>query len=286
MKPPRFEYHRPSSRSEVVEMLAGLGEDAKILAGGQSLVPMLNFRLARPAHLIDINHLRDEPTEPVASDGWMTFGPIVRQATAAASEIVARDVPLLTAALKHVAHPAIRTRGTIVGSIAHADPAAELPAVLLALGGEAVVRSSRGERTISAPDCFAGPLVNSLEPDEWIEQVRLPFAKEGESSAFEEFSRRSGDYALCGVAAVSQRTGDRASMTLAYLGVGVMPHKLQFSERSVSEFAHPSFRAELTETVSEQLRPYDDIHATAAYKRHLAVRLGEKAARRALGVAA
>lgn len=284
MKPPRFEYHRPSTREEVTSLLAEHGDDAKILAGGQSLVPMLNFRLARPPHLIDINHLEGEPSEPEMNDRWVTFDPLVRHAGAERSAIVEEELPLLFEALHYVAHPAIRTRGTIVGSIAHSDPAAEIPAVLTALGGEIIARSARGERTVHSDDCFVGPLVNALEHDEWMEAVRFPRRGPGEGFAFEEFSRRSGDYALCGVAAVARPTPGGMSVSLAYLGVGVTPQSVEVPARPVAEYQHPSFLGELEHLVTAVLRPYADIHATGAYKLFLAVRLGTKAARRAVAM--
>jgi carbon-monoxide dehydrogenase medium subunit len=284
MKPPRFEYHRPSTRDEVTSLLAEHGDEAKILAGGQSLVPMLNFRLAHPAHLIDINHLEGESTEPEMNDRWVTFDPLVRHVGAERSAIVEEELPLLFEALHYVAHPAIRTRGTIVGSVAHSDPAAEIPAVLTALGGEIVARSAKGQRTVHSDDCFVGPLVNALEHDEWMEAVRFPRRAAGEGFAFEEFSRRSGDYALCGVAAVARPTPGGMSVSLAYLGVGVTPQSVEVPARPTAEYQHPSFLGELEHLVAAELKPYSDIHATGAYKLFLAVRLGTKAARRAVAM--
>jgi carbon-monoxide dehydrogenase medium subunit len=279
LKPPPFEYHRAGTREEVTALLRDHGDEGKILAGGQSLVPMLNFRLSHPGHLIDLNHLDGEPSEPRLDGGTVVFGPLVRQVAAERSDVVREHVPLLQLALRHVAHPAIRTRGTVVGSIAHADPAAEMPAVLVALGGEVVARSHAGSRTIAASDFFAGPLMNSLQPDEWVTEVRFPAARAGESFAFEEFSRRSGDYALCGVAAAARG----GTITLAYLGVGVTPVVLELSSAAADEGA---LRAEIEDAVRRELSPYDDIHATGAYKSFLAVNLGLSAARRALGDAA
>jgi aerobic carbon-monoxide dehydrogenase medium subunit len=256
VKPPPFAYHRPGTREEVDGLLAELGPDAKLLAGGQSLIPILNMRLAAPAHLIDLNFLRDEPAEPVLDDGALVFGPLVRQAAAERSPLVAEQLPLMTEVLQHVAHPAIRSRGTVVGSIAHADPAAELPALFVLLEGEARVRPTG--RTVRASDLFVSHLETSLEPGEWIEEVRLPVRKGG---AFEEFARRHGDYALCGVAAIAA-DGDVA---LSFVGMGATP------VRFVGDIA----------TAVAQLEPEDDIHATAAYRRHLAGRLGERVAQRA-----
>jgi aerobic carbon-monoxide dehydrogenase medium subunit len=246
MKPPPFAYHRARSRQEVDALLAELGPEAKVLAGGQSLIPILNMRLAAPAHLIDLNHLEGEPSEPSLRDGAVAFGPLVRLRAAERSPLVADRLPLLAAALPYVAHPAIRSRGTVAGSIAHADPAAELPAVMAVLEGEASVRSARGTRTVAARDLFVSHLETSLEPDEWIEEVRLPAHERG---AFAEFARRQGDYALCGVAAVPG--------AIAFVGMGPVPVRLAPDEL-------------------DRLEPEDDIHATARYRRWLAERLVER----------
>src|SRR5436189_1315819 len=178
VKPPPFTYHAPGSVDEAVTLLGTL-EDAKVLAGGQSLIPLLNFRLARPAHLVDVNRIAglDRIYE---RDGGVAMQALVRQAAVEDSELVARACPLLTDAVRLVAHRVIRNRGTVCGSIAHADPASELPAVLLALGGNVVARSTRGERTIQASELFAGVFETALEPDElmleaWFPASRRPF---------------------------------------------------------------------------------------------------------------
>jgi aerobic carbon-monoxide dehydrogenase medium subunit len=256
VKPAPFAYHRPRTREEVDRLLAELGPEAKLLAGGQSLIPILNMRLAAPAHLIDLNFLQDEPREPVLDDGVLSFGPLVRQSAVERSPLVAEHLPLLREVLQHVAHPAIRSRGTLVGSIAHADPAAELPALFALLEGEARVRGP-SRRTIPASDLFASHLETTLAPGEWIEEVRLPAHQGG---AFEEFARRHGDYALCGVAALG---GDE--LALSFVGMGPTPKR---------------FVGDVREAVA-QLEPEDDLHATARYRRHLALQLGERVARRA-----
>jgi CO/xanthine dehydrogenase FAD-binding subunit len=241
VKPAPFAYHRPRTREEVDALLAAHGEDAKILAGGQSLVPIMSMRLATPAHVIDINFLDGEPTEPALEGDTLSFGPLVRQRAAERSPAVAAHLPVLRQALQHVAHPAIRSRGTVVGSIAHADPAAELPAVMVALGGEAHVRSARGRRTVRAGGLYEGPLQTALGPGEWIEEVRLPVQSD-RTSAVVEFARRRGDYALCGVVAL----GD----DVTYIGMGPYPGVVA---------------------------PEDDIHATARYRVWLAERLKRRA---------
>ena len=265
MKPAPFAYHRPGTRAEVDELLAEHGEEAKLLAGGQSLMPILNMRLAAPAHIVDINRLEDEPAEPVLKDGAVAFGPLVRQAAAERSSLVRERLPVLRQALAHVAHPAIRSRGTVVGSIAHADPAAELPAAMVALGGEARVRSAAGRRTITAGDLFVGELETALEPGEWIEEVRLP-VQDGRGSAVEEFARRRGDYALCGVVAVAE-----PEIALTYIGMGPAPMRIEVpAEEAIGAL------------VRERLEPEDDLHADARYRLWLAERLGVRAARRAV----
>ena len=258
MKPAPFAYHRPGTREEVDGLLAELGPEAKLLAGGQSLIPILNMRLAAPEHLIDLNFLRDEPGEPVLDGGMLSFGPLVRQSAAERSELVAERLPLMLEVLHHVAHPAIRSRGTVVGSIAHADPAAELPALFVLLEGEARVRGANGRRTIPASELFASHLETTLAPGEWIEEVRLPLHAGG---AFEEFARRHGDYALCGVAALAAGDG----VALSFVGMGPVPVR------------HDTDLA----TAVARLEPDDDIHATARYRLHLAQRIGERVARRA-----
>jgi carbon-monoxide dehydrogenase medium subunit len=273
MKPAAFTYHRPGTGDEVDALLEQLGDEAKILAGGQSLVPIMSMRLAAPAHVIDINHLADEATVPVARDEVLVCGPLVRHEAAEHADLVASRVPLLADALRFVAHPAIRSRGTVAGSIAHSDPAAELPAVLVALGGSVVARSARGTRTIPAQSFFAGPLENALDDTEWVTEVRWPAQRGG--FAFEEFARRAGDYALCGVAAATMRTDTGVHVALAYLGMGDAPARLEIDADEAVDEA-------VVALVDERLDPPEDIHASSAFRRHLGRRLGVRAARRAL----
>ncbi len=269
MKPPPFAYHRPSTRAAVDQLLAELGEDAKVLAGGQSLLPIMNMRLAAPAHLIDINGLEDEPTEPALEDGVIGFGPLVRQAAAERWPELAVRAPALKEALAYTAHPAIRSRGTVVGSIAHADPAAELPALLLALGGEVRARGADGARTIAAQDFFLGALETSLRPGEWVEEVTLPAARPGTGYAVEEFAQRHGDYALCGVIAVA---GDDR-VTLVHFGIGPLAVRTALpAPVTVDDVREALADVDMT----------DDLHASSAYRRHLAAVLGARAAARAL----
>jgi carbon-monoxide dehydrogenase medium subunit len=266
MKPPPFAYHRPRTRAEVDRLLAEHGDEAKILAGGQSLLPIMNMRLSAPEHVIDINALEDEPSEPQLDDGAVRFGPLVRQAAADRWADTETSFPALTEALALTAHPAIRSRGTVVGSIAHADPAAELPAVLLALDGEVRARSADGTRTIAARDFFLGALETALEPTEWLDEVALPST--GDGTAVEEFAYRHGDYAICGVVAVAKRSGE---VTLVHFGVSPL------AIRTVL----PDGRAETIREALADAEMTDDLHATAAYRRRLAEVLGARAAARA-----
>ena len=282
MKPAPFAYHRARTRAEVDALLAEFGGDAKLLAGGQSLIPILNMRLSAPAHLIDLNHLEDEPSEPSISNGSLRFGPLVRQSAVEHSGDVSKAVPLLSETIEFVAHPAIRNRGTVVGSIAHSDPAAELPAVLTVLDGEIVARSAASERVVKATDFFAGPLENSLEPEEWVVEVRFPVARPGEGFSFVEFARRSGDYALCGVASsATRRYGEEAALAVSYLGMGDVPARVELPVHDAEEIEGRALEDAVADVVETQLDAVDDIHATAAYRSHLAVRLGMRAVRRA-----
>ena len=247
MKPPPFEYHAPATVDEACGLLGSLA-DAKVLAGGQSLIPLLNFRLARPAHLVDINRVAglDRIYE---RDGGVALQALVRQAAVEDSELVARVCPLLSDAVRLVAHRVIRNRGTVCGSIAHADPASELPAVLLALDGHVVARSTRGSRTIPAGELFAGVFETRLAPDEllieaWFGASRLP-------SVILEETRRHGDFALAGVV--------RAEQKLALFGVAPTP---------VLADPHDPTRG---------LQPSSDLEATPAFRLHLVRVMTERA---------
>jgi carbon-monoxide dehydrogenase medium subunit len=282
MKPPRFEYHAPRSVDEAVGLLARYGGDAKVLAGGQSLMPLLNFRLARPAALVDVNrigalaYVRED-------DGTLAFGAMTRQRTIEFSPVVARRLPLLGEATRWVGHLPIRSRGTIGGSIAHADPSAEYPAVLTALGGEVVVQGPRGRRTLTPDRLFETYLTTSLAPDELLVEVRLPASPAGAGYAFEEFARRHGDFAIIGIAALVVRDGDRCTgARLASAGAGPVPVRLRAAEailerEGLSEAAIAAAAARAAELVD----PDSDVHASAAYRRHLTRVLTGRALKRA-----
>jgi len=281
MKPPRFDYHAPHSIDEAVALLARYGGDAKVLAGGQSLMPMLNFRLTRPAALVDVNRI--PPLAYVREDnGTVAFGAMTRQRTIEFSPVVAERVPLLREATRWVGHLPIRSRGTIGGSIAHADPSAEYPAVLTALDGEVIAQSPRGRRTLSPAALFETYLTTCLAPDELLVEVRLPAAPAGAGCAFEEFARRHGDFALVGIAAMVVRDGARVRARLASAGAGPVPVRLRAAEEIVARdgLGDPVLEA-AGARAAELVEPDTDVHASADYRRQLTRVLTVRALKRA-----
>ena len=282
MKPPAFEYVAVASTEEAVAQLAAHGDDARLLAGGQSLMPILNMRLATPGRLVDLNRVRTL-SYIVERAGGVAIGAMTRQRTVERSEFVAAAVPLLAEALPWVGHTAIRNRGTIGGSLAHADPAAELPAVAVCLDARLTLRGPAGERTLAAREFFRGYLTTALAPTELLAEVWFPSALPGTGAAWIEFARRHGDYALAGVAAVVTLEGStvrRAS--LAVTGVDGVPVRAVDAERLlIGAPLSAESMAAAAESVRRTLEPQDDIHATAAYRRHLAGILTVRALTRA-----
>ncbi len=280
MKPPVFAYHDPSSVEEAVELLARHGPGAKVLAGGQSLLPLLNLRLARPEVLVDINRI-DSLDYVAEESGWLRVGARVRQRRVERDPAVRGAVPLLAEAVRYVGHVQIRNRGTVCGSLAHADPAAELPAVAVAVGARMVARSRAGVREIPAEGFFTGPLSTALRPDELLVEVRFPCSPPGWGWAFVEVSNRHGDYALCAVAAgVCVAEGRVQDARLVYAGTGPVPVRLPQAEealRQVWPLEHALQAA--SSTARELLQPEGDIHASAAFRRHLAGVLTARAVR-------
>jgi carbon-monoxide dehydrogenase medium subunit len=283
MKPPRFDYHAPTTIDQAVELLARYGGDAKVLAGGQSLMPMLNFRLSRPAALVDVNripalaYVREE-------NGTLAFGAMTRQRTIEFSLLVAQRLPLLREATRWVGHLPIRSRGTIGGSIAHADPSAEYPAVLTALDGEVIVQGPKGRRTLKPGALFETYLTTSLAPDELLVEVRLPTTPTGAGYAFEEFARRHGDFAIVGIAALIVRDGARCtSARLASAGAGPVPVRLRAAEEILERDGLSDAAVEGAATrAAELVTPDSDIHASAEYRRHLTRVLTARAIRKSV----
>jgi len=282
MKPPPFEYHDPGSVGEAIALVGRYGGEARLLAGGQSLVPLLNFRLANPAALIDLNRI-GELSYIREQDGQVRIGAMTRQRAIECSTIVQQRIPLLAEATRMVGHLPTRTRGTIGGSIAHADPAAEYPCVVRALGGTMVVRSAGGERGIDAAQFFQGFMSTAIGAGEMLDEVRLPVAERGAGWAFEEFSLRRGDFALAGIAAMVVADDERCiSARIAACAVGEIPLRLEQVESILRESAL-SVRTvdEAAKCAAEQVRPEGDIHATADYRRHLVRVLVRRAVTRA-----
>jgi 2-furoyl-CoA dehydrogenase FAD binding subunit len=262
MKPAPFAYLRPSTLEEALAALAG-EQGAKVLAGGQSLVPLLSMRLAAPSMLVDINALPDLGHVRVAEDG-VRVGALARHAEVLASAEAERSQPLLGMALRHVAHPTIRNRGTTVGSIVHADAAAEMPMVLRLLEGSVDVASVRGRRTIPAAELFAGPLESTLAHDEIAVEAFFPGLAPGAGVAFQEIARRHGDYALVGVAAHVQTDGDTVTRArVGFVSVSDVPVVVDVTDAVQDPAGDPAA------TALAELDPAEDIHATAAYRAHL-----------------
>ena len=277
MKPPLFEYHAPASVEEAVGLLAEHGDEAKVLAGGQSLIPLLSLRLARPAHLIDVNGLSDLGS--IKNGNGLELGALVRHRVAERSADVKAASPMVAAALRYIGHAAIRNRGTIGGSVAHADPAAELPAVLLALGGEVVAQRSGGTRTIPAADLFQGFLTTALEPDELLTAVRFPAWPAGAGWSFQEFSRRSGDFAIVGVATmlVLDGGGKVTDARVAFSGAAGTPVRSAAAEAVLNGGTPgPDLWKSAGEAAAGDLDPPDDLHGSANYRRHLASVLAQR----------
>lgn len=279
MKSPRFKYHDPTTLAEALALLAEYGEDAKILAGGQSLVPVLNFRLARPAHLVDVNRIPDLDAIETGAHG-LAFGALVRQRTLERSEVVGQRCPLITQALPYVGHAQIRNRGTLGGSVAHADPAAELPAVMVAADAQLTLRKQSGERVVAADDFFVGQLTTVLEPDEVLVRIDVPTWPDRSASSVEEVAMRLGDFALGGVATRLTLGSDEriADARIVCFGVDERPVRQREAEASLIG-QRPSddvFRA-AGRLASDHVQPTDDIHASAAYRRRLTGILTQRA---------
>jgi aerobic carbon-monoxide dehydrogenase medium subunit len=280
MKPSRFRYFVARDVNEAVALLAEQGDDARVLAGGQSLMTLMNMRLARPAALIDINEI-DDLAFVRQWDGGLALGAMTRDATLERDSLTAERFPLLVEAARCVGHPAIRNRSTIGGSIVHADPAAEIPAIMLVLDAEFEVRGAAGRRTIAARDFFQGYFQTSLGHGEVLTEVRIPRLRSRSGSAFVEFARREGDYALAGVAAVIaiDEDGSIAEARLGLCSLGPQPLRPQAAEallrgRQPEASAWEAAAAAVIAAVDD---PPSDIHGSADYRRHLAGVMTERA---------
>ncbi|RIQ12029.1 FAD binding domain-containing protein [Jiangella rhizosphaerae] len=287
MKPAGFTYHRPVTVDDAVAVLAEVGPAGKVLAGGQSLVPLLNMRLAAPEHLVDINRLSGLAYVRADGDG-VTVGALARHADVERDETAYAVLPLLRETLRHVAHPTIRNRGTTVGSIAHADPAGELTAVLALLGGTVTLRRAGGQRTVAAADFFTGPMSTCADAGELVTSVTFPVPEGRTGAVWTEVARRHGDYAVCGTGVVVTLDDDLrvAGARAAYVSMGPEPVVVDLTEAVAGAMYDDAGWPAAGRLAAGLLEPDDDIHATAAYRRHLAEVLTARALREAAGRAA
>jgi carbon-monoxide dehydrogenase medium subunit len=275
MKAPPFVYHRPETLDEALALLAEHGDEAKVLAGGQSLIPLMALRMGRPGHVVDIGGIDGLAEISVGSDvdgGGVTLGPLVRHEQAKRSADLAKHAPLITETMPWVAHRAIRTQGTVLGSIAHADPAAEMPAVVLATGATMTATSVRGIREIAADQFFQGYLDTALDADEILTGVTFPAWPTNAAGSVTEVARRHGDYALVGVALRIEVDGDIVTdAALCFFGAASTAIRVPVAEETLidSPLTAETFDA-VAQIVSSELEPPKDIHGTTAYRKHLA----------------
>lgn len=284
MKPAPFDYYLPASIDEALDLKARLGGEARFLAGGQSLVPAMNFRLAQPAALIDLNELTGLTVIAEGSDGGLRLGAMVRHRDLERRPEVARRHPLLHEAAAQVAHPQIRNRGTLGGNLAHAEPASELPAVMVALGARMHARSANGERWISAADFFTGPLSTALSDDELLAEIALPALPARSGTCFLEVARRRGDFALMGVAATLTLDPDGRCVAarLVYCSADDRPFDaMEAAAALIGEPVAAPAIAAAAAAAARAVRPSGSIHASVAFQRHLAEALTFRAVARA-----
>ena len=278
MKPAPFRYFSPDTLEQALALLEEHAPEARALAGGQSLVPMMNFRLARPSVLIDLNRI-DELTFIREDGSHLSIGAMARTRAIERSDLVKRHAPLLAKATKNIAHLPIRSRGTIGGSIANADPAAEYPATALALDCELVLRNSKRQRRVAAGDFFQGVMTTAIEPDELLIEIIVPKAADNVGCAFVELSRRSGDFALVGIAAeITNEGGKIISPRLAACGVGPHAVRLKAAEAAISgRELNETALADAGAAAAAEIEPESDLHADSAYRRRIAAVLTRRA---------
>jgi carbon-monoxide dehydrogenase medium subunit len=275
VKPAWFDYYAPRSLEEALRILGDAGSDGRVLAGGQSLMPMLNLRILSPAAVVDINRIEALNRLHVGADS-LTVGALVRHADLLRNPQVCEGWPLLAEATTQVAHPAIRNRGTVCGSVSHNDPAAEHPGVLVTLEGTVVIAGSAGRRELPAEQFFTGMLATALEPGEMVVELRYPRPPAGTGAAFVEFARRLGDFAIAGAAAMlTMRDGVCEKARLTIVGMGEGPFRARAAEdaltgRRLGAKEQQDAFAEATAKVVAAVDPTDDVHASSAYRRHLA----------------
>jgi carbon-monoxide dehydrogenase medium subunit len=278
MKPAPFDYIAPASLDEAVAALVAAGGEGKVMAGGQTLMPLLNFRMSRPSIVVDL--MRIPGLSFIERRGDMvTIGALTRHADIEFSRVVADELPVMAAAIRHVAHLAIRNKGTIGGSLSHADPAAELPMLAVFHGATIRVQGPNGRRDIAAEDFFISALTTCLEPDEIVVEIDFPCLRSHTGWAFEEVARRFGDFALASIAISLESRGDKvADARVAVMGVDDTPRRLHDAEAALrDQVANPDLAAGFAEVVRAAVSPPDDIHVSAGYRRRLIGVLAERA---------
>jgi CO/xanthine dehydrogenase FAD-binding subunit len=288
MKPAPFEYVAPTDMAEALDVLARYGDEAKVLAGGQSLMPLMNMRLARPRVLVDINRLAELAHISRGADGGLAVGALTRQRAVERATVVQTHNPLLAAVMPYLGHVQIRNRGTIGGSVVHADPAAELPALCLALEAEFVLRSAARRRTVKAADFFLTYLTTAIEPDEMLVDIRLPAWNSQWRWGFQEVCRRQGDFALVGAVALLQIDENAICQAahLAMFGVGGAPVRAQRAEELLSgQRLDGRVLDQVAYAVAAELEPDADIHASAEYRQEVGGVVARRALEAALGQA-
>jgi aerobic carbon-monoxide dehydrogenase medium subunit len=286
VKPPPFEYATPRSVDEVVELLGEAPDESSLLAGGQSLMPLLNMRMAQPRVIVDLNRMEGLDAIERSPDGRVRVGSMVRQRRLETDGELRDDLPLLAEAARHIAHVPIRMRGTLGGSLAHSDPAAELPATVCALGGRMLLRGPEGDRAVQAAEFFLGALTSAIEPGELLVAVEIDPPPRGTGWAFREVARTHGAFALAGAAALVH-VGDDGSIDLvrlALLGVGSVPYVPEWlAEMTAGEPPEDALFRRIGERVRDEVAPFDDVHASADYRRRVAGVLTARALAEAAG---
>jgi len=278
MKPASFDYVRAESVEHAVQALAQADSDGKVIAGGQSLMPMMNFRLVKPSVLVDINRIPG--LDRIEQRGSrLALGALVRHRMTAADRLIATQIPVLHHAMKHVAHLTVRNRGTFCGSVCHADPAAEMPMMTLLLNGAIQIASPRGTRVVAAEDFFVSSLVTCLESDEVVTEIEIDTFPAGTGWGFEEFARRHGDYALAAVAVtMARRDGVVSAPRIALMGVGEMPMRMSALETMIEgRELTDDLISEAVVVLRDEIAPNSDLHGSADYRRHLAAALTRRA---------
>ncbi len=285
MKPAPFEYFAPTTLDEALSLMNQHGFDAKLLAGGQSLIPVMNFRLSQPAILIDINNIPELSGISLTAVNQLSIKAMSRHAHVEKSDLVANHAPLMFETMPYIAHPQIRNRGTIGGSIAHADPAGELPVICVTLGAQFLLKREGNERWVSADDFFIGLFETALEPEEIICEIQIPTMPLNSGYGFQELARRHGDYAQAGAAAFIQldSTGVCKEAKLVFLNVGERPMVATEGAKALigNNLSDDVIETAVSTATQNEIDPTTDVHATANYKRHLAGVLAKRALKQA-----